>query len=314
MHSGLLETDMMHLIATEYNLGTPDQCSLLASGVNDSYALSIHKQQYVLRIYGQDKFWITSSHDICFELDLLIHLHKQSIPVSHPLPRNNGDWLGHIPISETKESFYALFTWAPKAHIELPMHTDQAYIVGQTLASMHQAADRFKTTYSRYTLAEQTLLDWPSQQLEPYLTNDTSPEKAFILEQVAQLRRLLQNFNPGPGGWGIIHGDLHGGNYHFAEDGQITVFDFDHCGYGWRAYDLSYYASRIQEPLRTSCLHGYNSVRPLSPAESGMLTPFSQVAWIREAGGWANQKPHPSEGERKELLAELARMLNDPYL
>jgi Ser/Thr protein kinase RdoA (MazF antagonist) len=35
----------------------------------------------------------------------------------------------------------------------------------------------------------------------------------------------------------IIHGDLHGGNGHFAGPRQLTLFDFDHGGYGWRAYD-----------------------------------------------------------------------------
>lgn len=313
-HSRLLEADIRHLVAVEYRLGTPDQYSLLSGGINDSYAIGIGERRYVLRSYGRDKFWITGESDIRFELDLLIHLHEQGIPVSYPLPRCNGDLLGRLPASEAKEGFYALFTWAPRAGVEAPMHADQAHLVGQTLARIHQAADHFETGHRRYALDERTLLDWPLKQLEPYLTNATSPEGTFIMEQVAQLRTLLGTFNPGPGGWGIIHGDVHGGNYHFAEDGQITFFDFDHCGYGWRAYDFSYYYTRIQESLRTPCLQGYDAVRPLSHAERGMLTPFGRAAWMREAGGWASQTPYPSEEERQALLAELARMLRDPYV
>jgi Ser/Thr protein kinase RdoA (MazF antagonist) len=314
-HSTFLEADIVHLIAAEYRLGTPDQCSRLGGGINESYAVDIDEHRYVLRIYGRDKFWIAGESDLRFEVDLLIHLHEQGVPVSYPLPRRNGDRLGQFSASEAKEDFYALFTWAPRARVETESRqADQAHLVGRTLASIHLAAEHFQTEHRRYALDEGTLLDWPLQQLEPYLSHAVPTEGAFIMEQVAQLRTLLLAFNPGPGGWGIIHGDVHGGNHHFTEDGQITFFDFDHCGYGWRAYDLSYYYTRIQEPLRASCLEGYNSVRPLGHAERGMLTPFGQAAWMREAGGWASQNPRPSEEERKGLLAELARMLSDPYL
>lgn len=39
--------------------------------------------------------------------------------------------------------------------------------------------------------------------------------------------------------WGLCHGDLYTGNIHKRKDGQLTIFDFDFCGYGWRAYDVS---------------------------------------------------------------------------
>jgi Ser/Thr protein kinase RdoA (MazF antagonist) len=29
------------------------------------------------------------------------------------------------------------------------------------------------------------------------------------------------------------------GNIHRRDDGNLTIYDFDFCGYGWRAYDVS---------------------------------------------------------------------------
>jgi hypothetical protein len=45
-----------------------------------------------------------------------------------------------------------------------------------------------------------------------------------------------------------------------------------------------------------------------------LAAPFGRAAWMREAGGWVSHNPRSSEKERKELLAELARMLSNPYL
>lgn len=39
--------------------------------------------------------------------------------------------------------------------------------------------------------------------------------------------------------YGICMGDLHVGNAHFMRDDQPNLFDFDQCGYDWRAFDVA---------------------------------------------------------------------------
>ena len=39
--------------------------------------------------------------------------------------------------------------------------------------------------------------------------------------------------------YGLIHQDAHGGNFLVDDDGNITLFDFDDCVYGWYIYDVS---------------------------------------------------------------------------
>jgi Ser/Thr protein kinase RdoA (MazF antagonist) len=38
---------------------------------------------------------------------------------------------------------------------------------------------------------------------------------------------------------GSCHGDLHGWNAHIDQNMALTVYDFDCCGVGWRAYDIA---------------------------------------------------------------------------
>lgn len=68
-----------------------------------------------------------------------------------------------------------------------------------------------------------------------------SPEDKAEIESLTPIDELVANvkaLNKEHGAYGIIHGDLHPGNIHFTETDHITLFDFDHCAYGWRAYDL----------------------------------------------------------------------------
>lgn len=98
---------------------------------------------------------------------------------------------------------------------------------------------------------------------------------------------------------GIVHGDIYWANLHFNEHGDITMFDFDLCGYGWRAYDLAYYYTRVPEAVRGPALDGYESLRPLADSERDMLSTFGGLAWIHADG-----RP----------VSRLARLVRNPYV
>ncbi len=171
------------------------------------------------------------------------------------------------------------------------------------IAEIHVWSDRFHTELPRYELGEETLLDRPLTILEPALQRCDSGIAAEIRAEIERIRDRLRSFDPGPTGWGIIHGDPQDLNYHLTTDGKITIFDFDLCGFGWRAYDFAYYYTRIAEQFRQSALDGYESVRALSEAEREMIPTFGQAAWVKE-GTMVGSGLHPSD---------LAKNLTDPF-
>ncbi|MDT8975885.1 hypothetical protein RQP50_06475 [Paenibacillus sp. chi10] len=74
--------------------------------------------------------------------------------------------------------------------------------------------------------------------------------------------------------WGVCHGDLHGNtNISYIDDQTYTHYDFDLCGYGYRAYDIAEF--RLAREVRLgndpgklselwdAFLEGYQSVRQL---------------------------------------------------
>jgi Ser/Thr protein kinase RdoA (MazF antagonist) len=300
MTSSFAISDVARLVAAEYGVGTPSKVRLMNSGVNDTYAISVGQTSYALRFYGRNRWYISGPDDYRFEHGLLAHLQSAGVPVSVPISRRNGDTLGALT-TPSGEHYFSLFSWAPGT----PGHTEtltnaQAHLIGQTLASIHVAADSYqaKPGHSRYTLDERTLLDTFVRELEPSLRHDDPSDVRFIRAQIADIRRRIRAFDPGPGGWGIVHGDVQGLNHHFAEDGHITWLDFDFCGYGWRTYDIAYYYTRIPEPVREPVIKGYESVRALSRTEHEMLPTMGKLAWIRE-------------GDRSK---QLVKHLRNPYM
>lgn len=66
----------------------------------------------------------------------------------------------------------------------------------------------------------------------------------YLYNVVVRLREKLEPLIGQGLDWGICHGDLHGNtNAAFAENGELTHYDFDLCGYGWRAYDIAEFRS-----------------------------------------------------------------------
>lgn len=98
------------------------------------------------------------------------------------------------------------------------------------------------------------------------------PVSAAFVERL----RTLDAYDRSPDAYGLVHADLHHGNF-FAHEGTLTAFDFDDSCYHWYAYDLAtallgldtYLAERgapEQMPrCRAQLLDGYARAHALPP-------------------------------------------------
>ncbi len=84
--------------------------------------------------------------------------------------------------------------------------------------------------------------------------------------------------------YGMCIGDIHSGNTYFAQLNQPTLFDFDQCGYGWRAFDIGNINTsitwKIDSKVIRAFLDGYQSVHNLSNIELVAIPLFTKVAHI----------------------------------
>jgi Ser/Thr protein kinase RdoA (MazF antagonist) len=279
---------MVGVVLDNYDLPAPLTCQILNIGDNDNYLILAGGERYVLRLYVCEKHWGCDSDDYCFELELLIFLHSRDVPVSYPLLLRNGSLYGTLDAPEGPRNF-ALFTFAPGKVDESLEDPRTAFRLGQAIARLHRAADDFKTQYRRFHIGLEFLIERPLARLRNHLDEvGRSRDIAFLeslAEEVTGNIRALGFASPQ---YGIIGGDIHRSNYHVGQAGEIIFFDFDLCGYGWRAYDLSIFLWDVRLHfdeekalcLREQLLDGYSSVRRLKRAELRSLNSFMKARYL----------------------------------
>lgn len=219
-----------------------------------SYVVITKAEKYIFRVYRADR---RNRSDIGFELDLLNHLHEHGISLSVPIAKKDGTFINEFFVAEGVKHG-VMFSFAEGN--EKPIHAaEDSYLFGKSVAQLHKAADSFKSEHARGELNLEHLIEKPLSILQSHLEH-RKKDYNFIHNLVLKLIDRLEKHIEKGLDWGVCHGDLHGNtNAAFADDGKITHYDFDICGYGWRAYDIAEF--RLAREIRSG--HDKNEVERL---------------------------------------------------
>ncbi len=282
IHSIFEGAALIDTVLSEYLINKPHSCKLYKRGLNDTYLIEAEQQRYILRIYRCS--W-RNKEEIGFELELLAFLHKQNQPVAYPILRKDGDFTTEISAPEGVR-YAAVFTYAPGCAVNEKLRTNQSYVLGKALAQIHQQLNGFKSSFTRTELNSEYLLNdslIAIKSIYKYRQND--------IDYLEQLIETLQSqiavcgiLDKAPE-YGICVGDVHSGNAHFTEQNQPTLFDFDQCGYSWRAFDIAKFLHtalrmKIDVGVRNSFIEGYQTIRQLSEDELASIPVFVKAAHI----------------------------------
>ncbi|MGC8481945.1 MAG: phosphotransferase enzyme family protein [Acidimicrobiales bacterium] len=135
-------------------------------------------------------------------------------------------------------------------------------------------------------------------------------EEAALLRRVQErLLSRLGSFGRGPDRFGLIHADLRFSNLLWSSSGDITVLDFDDCGWSWFLYDLAAAVSFIEDSplvpgLIDAWITGYRSIAPLAPQDVAETWTFILMRRLLLLG-WIGT--HQSAAFARELGPTFAR-------
>ena len=269
-----------------YNVGEVGDCQFWYHGLSDVYQVETTSGRYIFRI--SHHHWRSRS-EIQFELEFLTFLRQQQIPVASPLPTLTGELSLEISAPEGKR-YGTLFEYAEGSVPIGDFDCSQSYRIGETLAKLHQASYHFSTNSNRPPLTTEFIIDDSLRIITPFLQQRPQDLKT-LLTTAQTTKQQLQPLPKTPPFWTVCWGDPHSGNVHFTENNQLTLFDFDQCGYGWRAFDLGKFhqvslQAGCSPKIRDSFLQGYQSITALTPIEMDCLQPLTVAAYI---WGWAIQ-------------------------
>jgi Ser/Thr protein kinase RdoA (MazF antagonist) len=287
---------LAELIAAEYNFGGPVSCKLFSKMLrtqdNDHYMVTTSRgDKFVARIYQLGKRLERQESDYLYELDWLNFLEKEGMPVSYPITRKDGRFLGSIQAPEGRR-YYAIFTYAQGAPMDIH-NPDELYTFGREMARIHTTSNNYTQSYDRRKLDLEFLVDKPVERMKRYWDAEEHADDLDLLlisaqEAKEQILALIANEHNTPGSWGPIGGDFHSSSVFFDAQEQPTFFNFDWCGYGWRSYDIAAFLHNTNlihqhnEELAEALFAGYYSIRPLSENEHEAIAPFLTIrrVWL----------------------------------
>ena len=159
-----------------------------------------------------------------------------------------------------------MYSWLEGEEIGDEPTLDQLHTAGRAMALLHENSSNFTLTDG----AELPTFNDFFWGTEDYLFSGKStliPKDRQLIEQARDLIMMYTDQLYATSAVHIIHADLHGWNLMWHED-QLSIFDFDDCGYGVEAQDIAVALYYLDTPEQDAALlDGYESIRPL-PAYS----------------------------------------------
>jgi len=155
-----------------------------------------------------------------------------------------------------------MYSWLEGEEIGDEPTLDQLHTVGRAMALLHENSSHFTLTDG----AELPTFNDFFWGTEDYLFSGKStliPKDRQLIEQARDLIMMFTDELYATSEVHIIHADLHGWNLMWHED-QLSIFDFDDCGYGVEAQDIAVALYYLDTPEQDAALlDGYKSIRPL---------------------------------------------------
>jgi Ser/Thr protein kinase RdoA (MazF antagonist) len=209
------------------------------------------------------------------------------------LPSQNGERVVTAEVDGVARHA-VLFEVAPgieRDELKVPLESFET--LGRITARMHQHA----RSWQRPAGFRRFSWDWPSSLGENPRWGrwqdgiGVGGAEERILGAAADLvRQRLEAYGQEPDRYGLAHADLRLANL-LAHDDQVTVIDFDDCGFTWYLYDFGTAVSFLEDDPRLpqwqdAWLRGYRDIAPVTAEDEDMLATFVMlrrlllVAWM----------------------------------
>lgn len=283
--------------------GLPDaQLSLLHHAENTTFRVDTIATRAVLRLQRPGRH---TPAELRSELTWLTALAADGLPV--PLPVTDEVLiLDDAGVPEPR--LCALVGWIEGRFLRAGLRQAHLQQVGRMIAQLHAHAERFvppagfvrgSVVHVSDVVRDETApLGATVQQYVGELLAEVGQQSvAGLVQQVIADAALVCEELAGRGQVGLIHGDLHHGNYLFQGQKPFAI-DFDDCGEGPLLYDLVVTAGALSRHPRAKTLSdalfdGYRQVRPLD-ADPRHIRALERLRAV-QYGTWSiEQRQHPA--------------------
>jgi Ser/Thr protein kinase RdoA (MazF antagonist) len=166
------------------------------------------------------------------ELEWMRHLSGQGVRLARPIPSRSGALVEEI---SGEGSFHAAaFEWAEGSALSGKQIDKRALESwGAYLGRMHMA-----TRLYRPAAPASPRSDWDGDDIYRSAARSLDPNDQPAYDRMNELTAWLRGLPRTEDAYGLVHADLHRGNF-FVDPAGITAFDFDDACRHWFVYDLT---------------------------------------------------------------------------
>lgn len=253
------------------------------NGADDPFVLRVHRPGYhSLQAIESELAWMSALR------------HQTPVETPHLVSAQSGDQVVTATVGDRSLHVDAV-TFVPGCTAEEAPDVVGFEALGELAAHMHDHASAWPQPagFTRFRWDLDTMIGplarWGNWRDAPGLTD---PELDTIEHALAAIADRITEFGTAPDRFGLVHADLRLANL-MVNPGtpDITVIDFDDCGWSWHLADLGAVLSFIEdtpgaEDIVDQWLHGYQKVRELPAAHLAMIPTFVMMrriqltAWI----------------------------------
>lgn len=217
--------------AVKYFGGKEESCAKLSSGFqNDVYEYAYEGEKRILRITPSSRRTIKQ---IQSEMEFIRSLDANGVNVSLPVASCFGNEIEQMDI-EGELFLITSFLKAPGHFVNVANEREWDKTLfqnwGQVIGKMHAIA---KQNYSHFEEYERPSWE-PSRKSMNFLSSISKSLAANYEKMITE----VQTFSKERDTYGLIHNDLHQGNF-FVQNDTLTIFDFDDCSFCWFAQDIA---------------------------------------------------------------------------
>ncbi len=277
-YSQLSSKSICRFVSENYSLTNILRCEFYVLGLHDNYLITCEHKKYILRIYRNT--W-RNFDEIQFELEWLTYLKNNQARVASPI-KTNDNLYSFVIHSPEGERVGALFEYADGYAPGNGVTVEQSMLLGDSIAQIHQLGHEFIPNSSKHTLELEYLLNKSVEAIEPFISRESCN---YLYSLRDKIHKNIPCLTTDHGEFGFCIGDVNSTNFHINENNEITLFDFDQCGYGYRAFEIGKFISSIhslrsKDRISSAFIDGYQMHRKLSADEIRSIPYYELVSVI----------------------------------
>lgn len=185
------------------------------------------------------------------------------VRVPHPIENREGNFYTSILHDFSGKMFHCvLYSWIAGEELEDEPTEEQLRALGAAMALMHLVAQDFELPHGSALPTFDDALWWTEDHLLGEKSVLTLEAKDLISGALSTIKTGVDKFYLGVKPI-LIHADMHGGNVLWNAN-NLSVIDFDDCGFGLPLQDLATALYYLDTPEQDAAFKGgYRSISPL---------------------------------------------------